>query len=663
VRSLVALTLTAAVALVPALAAARPLELHDLRGIVSISDPQISPDGKRVAYVTRRADYVKDHYRGELIVLDLATHARTTYTRERRDVSSPAWSPSGDRLAYLATPIVTPEPSSAKPDAPPVPPAPQIHVAARAGGDPQTITAAKNGVESYAWSHDGKWFAFVTEDDAPNQKAIDAHEDSFEVVGDAWTAHGAPHPAHLWIVSAAGGTARRMTSGTWSVNGTPAWSPDGRSIVFARSPDAYPGHTLGSTIAVVDVRSATVRSLGAGEGPSFSHDGTRIVFRAPSPVAATQTDIGVMRADGTQRSTAPARLDRNASDAVFAPDDHSIIAGANDGTLHRLFRIRLDGNVQAYPIGERSANGAASVAAGGTLVFAGATTSDPSELYVLRSGEKQPERLTNDNAFLARYALGTNRTMPWRGDDGVMVDGVVTEPAGMNRAHAYPLVLLVHGGPTSASLATFSGLAELMAARGWIVFQPNYRGSDNLGAQAMRTAIPHVASVAGRDVLRGVDYLEREDPIDRTRIGVSGWSAGGLMTSWLITHDTRWRAAMTGAAVNDWTKLATMSDADSYAWELLGGGKPYASEATRALYDAESPITYVANVRTPLLIMTDAGDQRVPTPLSYEFYHEVRATGTPVEMVVFPVNGHNPTDPIRSEDRTKRWVEWFARHF
>jgi dipeptidyl aminopeptidase/acylaminoacyl peptidase len=244
-----------------------------------------------------------------------------------------------------------------------------------------------------------------------------------------------------------------------------------------------------------------------------------------------------------------------------------------------------------------------------------------------------------------------------------VVDGVLTEPVGMVRGRTYPLVLLVHGGPTSASLATFSGLAELMAAHGWFVFQPNYRGSDNVGAHAMSTAIPHVASVAGRDVLRGVDELERDYPIDRTRIGVSGWSAGGLMTSWLITHDTRWRAAMTGAAVNDWKQLATMSDADSYAWELLGGGKPYASDTTLALYNAESPITYVANVRTPLLIMTDAGDQRVPTPLSYEFYHEVRATGTPVEMVVFPVDGHNPTDPIRSEDRTKRWVEWFARHF
>jgi len=282
---------------------------------------------------------------------------------------------------------------------------------------------------------------------------------------------------------------------------------------------------------------------------------------------------------------------------------------------------------------------------------------------VLRPGATQPEQLTNNNAFLHQLALGTNRTMRWKGDDGVVVDGVVTEPPGMMRGKKYPLVLLVHGGPTGASLATFSGLSELMAARGWVVFQPNYRGSDNLGSHSMSTAIPHVASVAGRDILRGVDQLVRDDPIDSTRIGVSGWSAGGLMTSWLITHDTRWKAAMTGAAVNDWTKLATMSDADSYAWELLGGGKPYASDATRALYDAESPITYVANVRTPLLIMTDAGDQRVPTPLSYEFYHEVKATGTPVEMVVFPVNGHNPTDPIRSEDRTKRWVEWFARHF
>jgi len=146
------------------------------------------------------------------------------------------------------------------------------------------------------------------------------------------------------------------------------------------------------------------------------------------------------------------------------------------------------------------------------------------------------------------------------------------------------------------------------------------------------------------------------------RIGVSGWSGGGMMTSWLITHDTRWRAALSGAAVNSLLGVTSMSDVDEYAPALLRGD-PYADPAAMARALEESPLTYADRVKTPTLIVTDAGDQRVPTPLSYEFYHAVRATGTPVELLVYPVNGHFPSDPLHAEDVNRRWVDWFAKHF
>ncbi len=240
---------------------------------------------------------------------------------------------------------------------------------------------------------------------------------------------------------------------------------------------------------------------------------------------------------------------------------------------------------------------------------------------------------------------------------------MLTEPpGGIAHGKRYPLMVLIHGGPTATSLEAFSSLAQLMAAHGWLVFQPNYRGSDNLGHRFAMATVPHITSAPGRDVLDGVDAVQKLGIVDPTRIGVSGWSEGGLLTSWLITQDHRWRAAMSGAAVNDWTGYADMTDAQDFAPSFIGPS-PWTSEKMRALYAAESPLTFAANVKTPTLILTDAGDQRVPTPLSYEFYHAVRATGTPVEMIVFPVNGHNPSDPLHREERTHIWIDWFAKHF
>ena len=239
---------------------------------------------------------------------------------------------------------------------------------------------------------------------------------------------------------------------------------------------------------------------------------------------------------------------------------------------------------------------------------------------------------------------------------------MLTQPPNFQKGKKYPLVLVIHGGPTGSTRATFTSLAALMAGRGWLVLEPNYRGSDNHGAKSIATSLGHPMSVAGRDILDLIALVEKEGSVDTTRIGVSGWSAGGMMTSWLITHDTRWRAALAGAPVTSLVGVATMSDVDAYAPALLRGD-PWADPAVMTRTLEESPLTYADRVKTPTLIVTDAGDQRVPTPLSYEFYHAVRATGTPAELLVYPVNGHFPGDPLHAEDVNRHWIDWFAKHF
>jgi dipeptidyl aminopeptidase/acylaminoacyl peptidase len=662
-RALVVVAATAASLLTAGPAAAKQpaqpaLAEKDLRALVTLIDPQIAPDGKRIALVVRRPDFVKNKFHNELVLVDARSGAARTLVRERDDVDSARWSPAGDRLAFVATPPKDPDDKDE--------PSPQLYVLRMDGGEPTRVTEAKKGVDAFAWRPDGRAFAFVARDESPDAKRIKEHDDWFEITDNAWTSRANRAPAHLWTIGADGKRAHRVTRGTWSLEGEPAFAPDGRRVYVVRTPSASTNHYRARSIVAIDLaggRLRTVTNARSADSPVVSEDGTRLMFAAEDPQAFAQSELFVASADGSHARDVSARLDRNIQFGIFPPHDR-IIAGANDATRDRLFTLAPDGTSRTLPLGDVDLNGGATIARDGTLAFVGVTPAHPSELYILHpAADATPQRLTHYNDAVAAHALGRTRTLTWRSADGFVVDGVLTEPpGGIARGKKYPLMVLIHGGPTATSLEAFSSLAQLMAAHGWLVFQPNYRGSDNLGRRFAMATVPHITSAPGRDVLDGVDVVQKLGIVDAARIGVSGWSEGGLLTSWLITQDHRWRAAMSGAAVNDWTGYASMTDAQDFSPSFIGP-PPWTSAKMRALYDAESPLTYAANVKTPTLILTDAGDQRVPTPLSYEFYHAVRATGTPVEMTVFPVNGHNPGDPLHREERTHLWIDWFVKHF
>ncbi len=663
VRRLAAAAVAAClVALPQALPAAvqRPLALADLRALVGVSDPQIAPDGKTIAVTLRRADYDADKYRTEIVVVDVASRAARPLTNERDDASRARWSPRGDRIAFVATPANGDEKAQ-----------PQVFVADLRGGDPVRVTDAKKGVSDFAWRPDGGEIAFTTTDEAPNAKAIADHDDGFMVGDNAWNVRAEPLPHHLWTVAARGGTAHRITSGSWSAEGPIAYTPDGRSVLFERAPDAFTGHYRARTLSRVDLASHAVRTFipvrGAGN-VVYSHDRKHVLFAIEDPHSASQNDLALANADGGNVRIVSKNLDRNVQFGAFFPNDADILTGAADETHSRLFVLEKNGSVTTIGRG-LDTSGSATVANDGTIAVAASTNDHPAELYVFRRRPQvrlpdtllgAPVRLTSYNDGIARHAMGASRTITWKGAGGFTDDGVLTEPVNYRKGTKAPLVMLIHGGPTATSTLGFSGLVQLMAARGWFVFQPNYRGSDNLGAAFAQATIPHITSAPGQDCMDGLAAVLKLGVVDEKRIGVTGWSEGGLMTSWLITHDTRWKSAMSGAAVNDWLAYGTLTDARDFTNVFISPKSPWTDEKLRAFYAAESPLTYASRVKTPTLIMSDAGDQRVPEPLAYEFYHEIRATGTPVKLVIFNANGHNPTDPVRNEDRTRRWVQWFV---
>jgi dipeptidyl aminopeptidase/acylaminoacyl peptidase len=657
------------------------LTLEDAGKIVHVSEPQLSPDGKSIVFVLGRPNLKDDRYDPSLVLIDVGSGAQRPLTYDRKGVASPRWSPSGDRIAFLAEAIAKPEEGAEKSsEKPPKPPEPseQIFVLPMNGGEAQQVTNAPLGVEQFTWSPDSREIAYVTPDEPPNKKEIENHNDAFEVGDNDYLATAAPTPSHIWLVTADGGKARRLTSGSWSLPKSappspPAsplsWSPDGKSIAFALQSTPFYGDSDQSVIEILDVASGKHHQLTtrkALEGyPVYSPDGSKIAYWYPREGDPNnENSIQVISSSGGESSEPVRAIDHELFRALWTPDGKALLVGGHEGTRVSLWLQPLSGAAHKLNLGDIDPAWLfwidLSVGKDGALAFAGNTPTQPNEIYYMASPDASPRRLTNFNKEIASRDLARAEKFEWKGPDGFNEDGVVLYPPGFSKGKKYPLVLIIHGGPQASSTTSFSFLAQYMASRGYVVFQPNYRGSDNLGNAYQRAIFNDAGDGPGRDVMAGLETLEKLGFIETSRIGVSGWSYGGYMTSWLIGHYHIWKAAVSGAAVNDLVHQYNLSDfnvTERYSF----GGSPWTGDFMKA-YREQSPISYASAINTPTLIMCDTGDYRVPISESYLMFHALKDRGVPVKFIAYPVPGHFPGDPIRSMDVMKRWVEWMDQH-
>jgi len=647
----------------------RKLELGDLQKIVNVSNPEISPDGKSIVIVVSRVNWDEDRYDSQLVLVDIATGAQRPLTRIRKGLSAPQWSPSGDRLAFVADAEEEKEAAA------------QVFVLPMNSGDAHQITSARLSVEQFAWRPDGKDIAYVTSDEPLNKAEIEKHHDLFEVGDNGYLATSAPTPSHIWLVSASGGTAKRLTSGAWSVAknvfapSTPlSWSPDGTHIGFTRQADPHGGDSDQTVVAILDVDSGQIRQLTKRTAfESFGHfspDGSKIEYWFPrdGDFANSENEIFVTSSAGGEGTDFTRALDRNILRSIWMPDGKSLLLGGDDGTRVALWIQPLDGNARKLNLGDADPSWNqwvdATVGRDGSIAFAGSTPTQPTELYYLASPNAKPRRLTDFNLEIAALDLGQTDTLEWKGPDGFAEDGVVVYPPKFSRDKKYPLVLYIHGGPQMASNTSFTILdpiPQLSASHGYVVFEPNYRGSDNLGNKYTRATVnSDAADGPGRDIMAGIAALEKQGFIDESRIGVSGWSYGGLMTSWLIGHYHIWKAAVSGAAPNSQASEYNLSDYNIIE-RFQFVGSPWKKEYAKA-YEEQSPITYAGAITTPTLILHDTGDPTVPIINSYEMYHALKNNGATVKFIAVPTAGHDPADPVHQSDINRVWLEWFDQY-
>jgi dipeptidyl aminopeptidase/acylaminoacyl peptidase len=639
----------------PQVSAAVPFQLGDLQKLVKLSDPQFAPDGKSVAVVVTTPVWKTDKHDTRIDVVEVAGGTARALTRDREHVSSPRWSPDGTRLAFLAKDPQTKHS--------------QIYVLPLAGGDARRVTAAKAGIVEFTWSPDSQRIAYVTQDPPVNEKAIKAHNKAFQVTDGNFLLRAAVAPWHLWVVAANGGTPTRLTEGDYSLQTdqegvTPlAWSRDGKSIVFTKFPSPYWGPSFRSVIDKVAAdgkgKPAALVSDEGANAFAFAPDETTFASLRVRGGDQNNGNAVYVGGDGAPHD-ATAALARNFNAFAWLPSGKALLLQGELGTRSVLWEQPLEGAARVLDLGDVEAGRQISVAGNGAIAFIGSTATHPDELYVLASARARPRRLTDVNAFVDKLELGRSESLQWQSDDGMDVDGVLTYPVGYRKGQAYPLVLVIHGGPESASTVRFAALPQLLAAAGFVVFQPNYRGSINLGDAFQHAIYRDTGEGPGKDVMAGLAAVEKLGLVDGKRVAVSGWSYGGYMTAWLTGHYDVWKAAVAGAALTDWVMdytVAYYQMGDTYFF----GSTPW-TDAGWDIWRQQSPITYARNVKAPTLIMGDVGDPNVPLLNSYEWYHALRDNGVQVEFWAYPADTHFPGDIVQQTDVYRRWVDWMKQH-
>ncbi|HSP07179.1 MAG TPA: S9 family peptidase [Acidobacteriota bacterium] len=636
----------------------RPLAVEDYYALKDVSDPQISPDGKWVAYRQTNKDQAKDKTISNLYMAPPAGGAPVQATFSGKD-NSPAWSPDNQYLAFL---------SSRNKES-------QVYLMNRAGGEAYAVTDVPQGVERFEWSPEGKRLLLVITDKDPDEK--EGHDDKaappfvitrlffkYDGVGYLKELH-----KHLYVFDIATRALKQITFGPYDdsdplsgdYESPPHWSPDGKQIVFVSNRTAEPDSNSNTDLFVVSADGGEPRKLttniGPDEMPSWSPDGKSIVYVTslePEYLWFAQLKLAAISVDGGAPRILTTDIDRNCFDPRFGPDGRIYFHLEDNGT-QRLVSIPATGGPIREATAEKIVYGF-DFGPKGAIAFSASRSDLPADIFLTIAGKTAALTHVNDD-LLKTIELGKTEPIHFSGKDGTPVQGFVIKPPGFDPAKKYPAILWMHGGPNEQETGEFYFRPQILAAHGYVIIQIDYRGSTGHGKKFQQAIYKDWGNKEVDDLMAGLDFVISQGYVDPEKVGTGGHSYGAILVNYLITKTDRFKVAVTDAGESNFLMDYGV---DQYLldWEAEVG-KPWEDPKR---YMEMSPYFHLKNVKTPTLIVCGQEDWNVPVINSEQLYLSLRRLGVDTMLLVYPGMPHEFWRPSYITDRYLRYLAWFDHY-
>jgi len=637
----------------------RPLQIDDYFSLKNVGNPRVSPDGEWVAYTVMTRDLEKDSSETRVWMIPTSGGEAIPMTGKGNSAWQPRWSPDGKYLSFLSV-----REGGAGSGA-------QVFTLDLRGGEGVQLTSVEQGVEGYEWSPNGKRLVLSIRDQDTNEAPGPWVVDRLQIKDD-YVGYLNRLRSHLYIFDVDTGATVQVTSGDYE-DYAPAWSPDGSTIAFTSNRTVEPDDNFNTDIWLVKPdtphdKQDPVRitsNPGSDENPLWHPDGERLAYWTTIQyeyVNYAQTEVAIIRVGEDEPVVLSKSLDRNIFDPFFAADGNSIhFLLEDDGRVH-LGAVAIDDGTISRPIdGERRVEGAA-VAPNGNVVALVSESRMPSELFVLdarTAATSELRRLTHVNdELLDTIELVDAEEVRFMSTDGTTeIQALVYKPLKFNPKIRYPTIFWLHGGQENQDDVGFNYRIQLFAANGYVVVSPNVRGSGGRGIDFALSNFRQWGKYDSLDVLAAADHMETLGYVDPKRLGIGGWSYGGILTNYVITTSNRFAGAISGAGNGLWI---TNYGHDRYRyWYETELGRPWED---REVWEKASPFNKVQNITTPTLFIGGEKDWNVPIINSEQMYQAMKSLGRETLLVVYPDAHHGVRRPIYQRDLLGRFLDWFDKY-
>jgi dipeptidyl aminopeptidase/acylaminoacyl peptidase len=647
--------------------AKRPLAADDVYRMLNIGDPQVSPDGLWIAYTVTSMDRGTDKVRSVIWMVNWEGTQNFQVTYGPDNDSSPRWSPDGRFLAFLSE-----RPAESQS---------QIWLLDRRGGEARPLTNVKGAMSSYEWSPDGKRLVLVMQDTgeasaeepdakpkAPKPIVIDRYHFKQDIEGYLTAASR----THLYLFEVESQKLEALTGEKAYDEADPAWSPDGTQIAYLSNHAQDPDQSGTSDILIVEARAgAKPRKLLTFYGPDEQHlawspDGLTLSFVRDCESKLNfypQGRLAVAPLAGGEPLVLTAGLDRSVSNPEFTPDGSALTFLVEDDRQAYLGKVPVGGG-DVERLSDNSVVLGEQAIGGGHIAVAVATDSAATEIYALENGHLRKLTAHND-ALLAELQLGAVEDISFKSKDGTEIHGLMVKPPSYEAGKKYPTLVWIHGGPGMQDdhalpfdLYPLQLERQFFAAHGYVVLAINYRGSSGRGAQFTKSIFADWGNKEVADLLAGVDYAVKNGIADPDRLGIGGWSYGGILTDYTIASDPRFKAAISGAGS---ANQLGMYGSDQYAWQYNNElGPPW--RRPEVWMKVSYPFFHADRIHTPTLFVGGEKDFNVPIIGSEQMYQALRTLGVPTELVIYPGQYHLLTRPSYIHDRLERYLAWYDKY-